>query len=144
MRASWSISRTLSSVGIVSGGGSGHEPLHAGFVGFGMLDAACPGDVFAVHRPETLAEWASAYFDDGFLTWPKYDPAETTKLLAEAGYKGEPITIQTNTRYQGMYDNSVIVQAMLTAAGINAKLETLDWATQLDNYNNDRPVDTCP
>ncbi len=30
-------------VGLVSGGGSGHEPLHGGFVGYGMLDAACPG-----------------------------------------------------------------------------------------------------
>src|SRR4051812_42935392 len=33
-------------VGLVSGGGSGHEPLHGGFVGTGMLDAACPGEVF--------------------------------------------------------------------------------------------------
>lgn len=33
-------------VGLVSGGGSGHEPLHCGFVGRGMLDAACPGEVF--------------------------------------------------------------------------------------------------
>ena len=33
-------------VALVSGGGSGHEPLHAGFVGYGMLDAACPGQVF--------------------------------------------------------------------------------------------------
>ena len=32
-------------VGIVSGGGSGHEPMHGGFVGKGMLDAACPGAV---------------------------------------------------------------------------------------------------
>jgi dihydroxyacetone kinase-like protein len=40
--------RTLKSgkVALISGGGSGHEPLHAGFVGFGMLDAACPGHVF--------------------------------------------------------------------------------------------------
>ena len=34
-------------VGVVSGGGSGHEPLHAGFVGTGMLDVAVPGAVFA-------------------------------------------------------------------------------------------------
>lgn len=34
-------------VGLVSGGGSGHEPLHVGFIGAGMLDAACPGEVFA-------------------------------------------------------------------------------------------------
>src|SRR5207245_6779755 len=34
-------------VAIISGGGSGHEPMHGGFVGAGMLDAACPGEVFA-------------------------------------------------------------------------------------------------
>ena len=33
-------------VAIISGGGSGHEPMHGGFVGYGMLDAACPGFVF--------------------------------------------------------------------------------------------------
>ena len=33
-------------VALLSGGGSGHEPLHAGFIGHGMLDAACPGQVF--------------------------------------------------------------------------------------------------
>lgn len=38
-------------VGIVSGGGSGHEPLHAGFVGHGMLDAAVPGAVFTSPTP---------------------------------------------------------------------------------------------
>ena len=35
-------------VAIVSGGGSGHEPMHGGFVGRGMLDAACPGEVFTL------------------------------------------------------------------------------------------------
>ncbi len=38
-------------VGLVSGGGSGHEPLHGGFVGPGMLDAACPGAVFTSPVP---------------------------------------------------------------------------------------------
>jgi len=38
-------------VGIVSGGGSGHEPMHAGFVGPGMLDAACPGAIFTSPTP---------------------------------------------------------------------------------------------
>ncbi|MBP2702214.1 dihydroxyacetone kinase subunit DhaK [Microbispora sp. RL4-1S] len=43
-------------VGLVSGGGSGHEPLHAGFVGYGMLDAACPGEVFTSPVPDQLIE----------------------------------------------------------------------------------------
>ncbi len=42
-------------VALVSGGGSGHEPLHAGFVGRGMLDAACPGQVFTSPTPDQVA-----------------------------------------------------------------------------------------
>jgi dihydroxyacetone kinase-like protein len=41
-------------VGLVSGGGSGHEPLHAGFVGPGMLDAACPGEIFTSPVPDQI------------------------------------------------------------------------------------------
>jgi len=41
-------------VGLISGGGSGHEPLHAGFVGPGMLDAACPGEVFTSPVPDQI------------------------------------------------------------------------------------------
>jgi len=41
-------------VGLVSGGGSGHEPLHAGFVGYGMLDAACAGEVFTSPVPDQI------------------------------------------------------------------------------------------
>ena len=42
-------------VALVSGGGSGHEPLHTGYVGFGMLDAACPGQVFTAPAPDQIA-----------------------------------------------------------------------------------------
>jgi phosphoenolpyruvate---glycerone phosphotransferase subunit DhaK len=54
--------RTLTpgKVGLVSGGGSGHEPLHAGFVGFGMLDAACPGQVFTSPTPDRMLAAAQA------------------------------------------------------------------------------------
>jgi phosphoenolpyruvate---glycerone phosphotransferase subunit DhaK len=41
-------------VALVSGGGSGHEPLHGGFVGIGMLDAACPGEVFTSPVPDQM------------------------------------------------------------------------------------------
>jgi phosphoenolpyruvate---glycerone phosphotransferase subunit DhaK len=47
-------------VGIVSGGGSGHEPMHGGFVGRGMLDAACPGEVFTSPTPDQMAEATKA------------------------------------------------------------------------------------
>jgi len=45
---------TPGKVGLVSGGGSGHEPLHGGFVGYGMLDAACPGEVFTSPVPDQI------------------------------------------------------------------------------------------
>src|SRR6476469_9200142 len=45
-------------VAIISGGGSGHEPMHGGFVGYGMLDAACPGEVFTSPTPDQMLEAA--------------------------------------------------------------------------------------
>ena len=45
---------------LISGGGSGHEPLHAGFIGYGMLDAACPGQVFTSPTPDQIVEAAQA------------------------------------------------------------------------------------
>lgn len=47
-------------VALISGGGSGHEPLHGGFVGHGMLDAACPGQVFTSPTPDQMMEAAQA------------------------------------------------------------------------------------
>lgn len=47
-------------VALISGGGSGHEPLHAGFVGKGMLDAACPGQVFTSPTPDQMVAAAQA------------------------------------------------------------------------------------
>ena len=47
-------------VALVSGGGAGHEPLHAGFVGRGMLDAACPGHVFTSPTPDQMLAAATA------------------------------------------------------------------------------------
>jgi len=47
-------------VGLLSGGGSGHEPMHGGFVGRGMLDAACPGAVFTSPTPDQILEATKA------------------------------------------------------------------------------------
>lgn len=51
-------------VGLISGGGSGHEPLHGGFVGLGMLDAACAGEVFTSPVPDQMLE-ATRQVDGG-------------------------------------------------------------------------------
>ncbi|MGD9529444.1 dihydroxyacetone kinase subunit DhaK [Pseudonocardia sp.] len=47
-------------VGLISGGGSGHEPLHGGFVGPGMLDAACAGEIFTSPTPDQMLEATKA------------------------------------------------------------------------------------
>src|SRR5687767_15763074 len=55
---------TPGKVALISGGGSGHEPLHSGFVGRGMLDAACPGQVFTSPTPDQMLA-AVAEVDSG-------------------------------------------------------------------------------
>ena len=47
-------------VAVISGGGSGHEPLHGGFVGYGMLDAACAGEIFTSPTPDQMLEAGKA------------------------------------------------------------------------------------
>ncbi|MDO8962051.1 MAG: dihydroxyacetone kinase subunit DhaK [Methylophilus sp.] len=60
--------KAQSKVAIISGGGSGHEPLHAGYIGFGMLDAACPGQVFTSPTPDQMLAAAEAvHADKGVL-----------------------------------------------------------------------------
>jgi len=51
---------TPGKVALISGGGTGHEPLHGGFVGYGMLDAACPGQVFTSPTPDQMLAAAEA------------------------------------------------------------------------------------
>jgi len=53
-------SASQSKVVIISGGGSGHEPMHTGFVGKGMLDGACPGEIFTSPTPDQMYECAKA------------------------------------------------------------------------------------
>ncbi|HPZ77358.1 MAG TPA: dihydroxyacetone kinase subunit DhaK, partial [Thermosynergistes sp.] len=50
--------RRREKVALISGGGSGHEPLHVGYVGYGMLDAACPGEIFTSPTPDQMYEAA--------------------------------------------------------------------------------------
>jgi len=52
-------------VSLISGGGSGHEPLHAGFVGSGMLDAACPGQIFTSPTPDQMLAAVQAVNNGG-------------------------------------------------------------------------------
>ncbi|MFC3051857.1 ABC transporter substrate-binding protein [Kordiimonas pumila] len=67
-------------------------------------------------------------------TWYEYSPAKAKALLKEAGYHGQALTIKTNRKIPYMFENAIAIQAMLTAVGINAPLEVVDWATQLSDF----------
>lgn len=60
--------KSTNKVAIISGGGAGHEPLHTGYIGYGMLDAACPGYVFTSPTPDQMLAAAEAVeADKGIL-----------------------------------------------------------------------------
>lgn len=91
-------------VAIISGGGSGHEPMHGGFVGMGMLDAACPGEVFTSPTPDQMYEAGKAV-DSGagilFLvknyTGDVLNFETATELLAGDGVKVQSILVDDDT-----------------------------------------------
>lgn len=90
----------MGKVGIISGGGSGHEPLHSGFVGLGMLDAACPGSVFTSPTPDQILAAAKAV-DGGVGV-----------LYIVKNYTGDVMNFEMGTelaRAEGMEVESVII-----------------------------------
>ena len=65
---------------------------------------------------------------------PARNLALARKLLAQAGYKGQPITLLTTQRYPSMFNIAMLTQAMAQQAGIKMNVEVLDWGTLLDRY----------
>ena len=85
-------------VALISGGGSGHEPLHAGFVGYGMLDAASPGEVFTSPTPDQMAVAAEAV-DGGagiLFVVKNYSGDVMNFEMAAEMLPGEHATVLTN------------------------------------------------
>ena len=77
-------------VGIISGGGSGHEPLHGGFVGLGMLDAACAGEMFTSPVPDQML--AATKLVDGGAGVPRsslWSPTTTSRSRTAPGLQGD-------------------------------------------------------
>src|SRR5260370_4827967 len=97
--------RTLKSgkVALISGGGSGHEPLHAGFVGHGMLDAACPGQVFTSPTPDQMIEAAEAVDTDAGV------------LFIVKNYEGDVMNFTIAAEMAGREVASVVTNAHLAA-----------------------------
>jgi len=89
---------TPGKVALISGGGSGHEPLHAGFVGHGMLDAACPGQIFTSPTPDQmLAAVEAVAGDSGVLFIVKnYEGDVMNFEMAREMASGRVETIVTN------------------------------------------------
>ena len=90
---------------------------------------------FGLARPNTSAvQTLSPYHNAAHTTWFEYNPDLAKQLATEAGYRGQPLTIQTNRKFSYMFDNAVALQAMLNDAGFQVDIEVFDWATQLTNF----------
>ncbi|MBV9839291.1 MAG: dihydroxyacetone kinase subunit DhaK [Solirubrobacterales bacterium] len=101
-------------VGIISGGGSGHEPMHGGFVGPGMLDGACPGEVFTSPTPDQMIEATKAVDGGaGVLHVVKNYTGDVMNfdMAAELG-RGENIEVETV-----LTNDDVAVEDSLYTAG---------------------------
>ena len=97
-RVAWADTPVRGKVALISGGGSGHEPLHAGFVGYGMLDAACPGEVFTSPTPDQMAAAAEAV-DGGagiLFVVKNYSGDVMNFEMAAEMLPGEHATVLTN------------------------------------------------
>lgn len=103
------------------------------------LDVAAMAEVVTQEisqpNPSTVAS-ASRYHVGCHEQGYRHDVSDARALLEEAGYAGETVVIQTNRRFQNMYDVALLTQNMLQQIGIDARLEVLEWTTQLDNYFN--------
>jgi peptide/nickel transport system substrate-binding protein len=82
----------------------------------------------------SLVPVSSRYYGAVEKNGHAYDPARAKKLLAEAGYRGQPLKITTNSRFAVMNDVAVLVQAMAQQVGINMTVEVVEFATQLSRY----------
>src|ERR1700756_773528 len=125
-------------VALLSGGGSGHEPLHAGFVGVGMLDAACPGQVFTAPTPDQVAE-AAAATDAGagclFIVKNYEGDVMNFEMAAESAGRevrtvvtDDDVAVETSTYSTGRRGvaGTLIVEKMVGAAAeAGRNLETL-------------------
>ncbi|WP_394792000.1 ABC transporter substrate-binding protein [Rhodoferax sp.] len=89
------------------------------------------------HVNNSAIQDTSAYYSAIQKKGYRYDPVKAKQLLKAAGYQGQPIVILANKRaHVPSYSVAVLSQAMMQAVGINAQIEVLEWATQLDRYNS--------
>ena len=125
-------------VALISGGGSGHEPMHAGLVGLGMLDAACPGQVFTSPTPDQMLAAAQAV-DTGagvLFIVKNYEGDVMNFEMAAEMYEGRHASVLTNddvavedstwtTGRRGVAGTVVVEQIVGAAAEAGAELDAL-------------------
>ncbi len=124
-------------VALVSGGGSGHEPLHGGFVGRGMLHAACPGQVFTSPTPDQILAAAEAVDGGGGVLFivKNYSGDIMNFEMAAEMFGGDNATVVTNddvavedssftTGRRGVAGTVIVEKVVGAAAEDGADLET--------------------
>ena len=78
---------------------------------------------------------SSTYYSAAQKLTHRFDPALSTKLLAEAGYRGERLKITTNNRKSSpSFNIAVVLQAMFQNVGINTDIDVVEWATHMDRF----------
>ncbi|MDX1663186.1 MAG: dihydroxyacetone kinase subunit DhaK [Candidatus Promineifilaceae bacterium] len=132
-------------VALVSGGGSGHEPMHGGFVGPGMLDGACPGEVFTSPTPDQMYECAlQVNGGDGVLFIVKNYTGDVLNFETAAELvAAEGIPVQTI-----LIDDDVAVKDSLYTAGrrgvgTTVLAEKIVGAAAEDGYGLEQLADLC-
>ena len=119
---------TPGKVALVSGGGTGHEPMHAGFVGSGMLDAACPGQVFTSPTPDQMLAAAKAVDGGAGVLWIVKNYAGDVMNFEMAAEMHEDdsatvlvnddVAVETSTHSQGRRGvaATIVIEKMVGAA----------------------------
>ena len=121
-------------VGIISGGGSGHEPMHGGFVGPGMLDAACPGEVFTSPTPDQMLEATKAVNGGaGVLHVVKNYTGDVMNfdMAADMG-KAEDIEVETVLTNDDVAVEDSLYTAGRRGVGVTVLVETICGAAADD------------
>jgi peptide/nickel transport system substrate-binding protein len=81
----------------------------------------------------------ASYTDAGKETYNQKNAAKAKALLAEAGYKGEPVVLLTNKDYPSMYNAALVMSQQMQAVGIKAELKVVDWPTSVQMQGQASP-----
>lgn len=87
----------------------------------------------ATPNPSVMPDMSLGHTDK-HMQWHPFDLEKAAALLKEAGYKGEPIILQTTRTLPELFDVAMVAEAMLKKAGVNIKVEVLEWGALIANY----------